>query len=100
VKAPSSKILAAVAFISVLGTAAFEPEVRRIPVVAPDGSVVTGPDGSVVTRPGISASSIGEIAEQILFFVCFLVFAMCTIWLLGRLLRFLYDRWKYRRKMV
>ena len=95
--APSSRTLVVVALLSLLGTAFFPPpEPHHVPVIGADGHILTRPDGSPMTHIAPPAWD----AEQIVFFVLFVLFIICSIWLLVRFLQFLYDKWRYGRRVA
>ena len=96
-RAPSTRTLAVVAFISVLGTAIFPPtEPHMVPLLGPDGNTMTGADGKMLMHGGVLTFDVETITCLAFFFV----FAVCMLWLFVRFIRFLYDHWKYRRRVA
>lgn len=92
-KAPSTLSLTVITCFAWLGASIWGPPEwypRPTPATALDGNTVWGPDGHVVLQHTLAQYN----REMIPFEIFFTIIVVCGVWLLCRLLKYLYERRK------
>jgi len=95
-KTPTTRTLVVLAFVLLLASALLVPPwyPPPYPVIGPDGAAMHGPDGRILVHRDMTEFNRALILPASLF----VSGAVCVLWLLVRIICFLYARWRYRNR--